>query len=140
MVVSFKVLFILVLYIYCSVHSSNRTFFRYSTMSRRFRLSSSERIDIVKWYAVYQNAAEVARQFQHHYERAPPTRESILDITRRFEACQSSCVKELVDQYRKDYNFAKTWRVNTLSIFCETFCNKNTSKMSIFLCAISFFC
>jgi transposase len=54
-------------------------------MSRRFRLSSSERIDIVKWYAVYQNAAEVARQFQHHYERAPPTRESILDITRKFD-------------------------------------------------------
>ena len=85
MVVSFMVLFILVLYIYCSVHSSNRTYFRYSTTSRRFRLSSSERIDIVKWYAVYQNAAEVARQFQHHCERAPPTRESILDITRKFD-------------------------------------------------------
>jgi transposase len=79
------VLFILVLYIYCSVHSSKRTFFRYSTMSRRFRLSSSERINIVKWYAAYQSAAEVARRFQHHYERAPPTRESILDITRKFD-------------------------------------------------------
>jgi transposase len=54
-------------------------------MSQRFRLSSSERIDIVKWYAVYQNAAEVARQFQHHYERAPTTRESILDIARKFD-------------------------------------------------------
>ena len=79
------VLFILVLYIYCFVHSSNRTFFRYFTMSSRFRLSSSERIDIVKWYAAYQNAAEVARQFQHRYGRAPPTRQNILDIARKFD-------------------------------------------------------
>ena len=54
-------------------------------MSSRFRLSSSERIDIVKWYAAYQNAAEVARQFQHHYGRAPPTRQNILDIARKFD-------------------------------------------------------
>ena len=85
MVVSFIVLFNLVPYIYSSVHSFNRVFFRYSTMSRRFRLSSSERIDIVNWYAVYQNAAEVARQFQHRYARAPPTQESILDIARKFD-------------------------------------------------------
>jgi hypothetical protein len=52
-------------------------------MSSRVRLSSSERIDIVKWYAAYQNAAEVARQFQHHYGRAPPTRQSILDMIHR---------------------------------------------------------
>ena len=37
------------------------------------------------WYAVYQNTAEVAHQFQHRYERAPPTRESILDIARKFD-------------------------------------------------------
>ena len=93
------VLFILVLYIYCSMHNSNRTYFRYSTMSRRFRLSSSERIDIVKWYAVYQNAAEIARQFQHHYGRAPPTRESILDITRKFD--ETGSVQDLSIGWRK---------------------------------------
>ncbi len=55
------------------------------SMSGSFRLSSSERIEIVKWYAIYQNAAEVARQFQHHYDRSPPTRENILNIVRKFD-------------------------------------------------------
>jgi hypothetical protein len=49
-------------------------------MSDRSRLSKSERIEIVKWYAIYQNAAEVARQFQGQYNRTHPARNSILGI------------------------------------------------------------
>lgn len=54
-------------------------------MSSRSRLSKLERIEIVKWYAVHQNAAEVARQFQDHYNRTPPARDSILDLVRKFD-------------------------------------------------------
>jgi transposase len=54
-------------------------------MSGSFRLSSSERIEVVKWYAIYQNAAEVARQFQHRFDRRPPTRKAILDLVRKFD-------------------------------------------------------
>jgi transposase len=53
-------------------------------MSESFRLFSPERIEIVKWYAKYQNAAEVARQFEQHYDRSPPTRKTILNIARKF--------------------------------------------------------
>lgn len=54
-------------------------------MSGRSRLSKSERIEIVKWYAIYQNAGEVAPQFQNHYNRTPPARNSILDLVRKFD-------------------------------------------------------
>ena len=46
-------------------------------MSHRSRLSMSERVEIVKWYAIHQNAAEVALQFQKHYNRTPPARNSM---------------------------------------------------------------
>jgi hypothetical protein len=39
----------------------------------------------VKWYAIYQNAAEVVRQFQHRFDREPPTRKAILDLVRKFD-------------------------------------------------------
>jgi transposase len=54
-------------------------------MSVNFRLSTSERIEIVKWYAIYQNAAEVARQFQHRYDRTPPARKNILNLIQKFD-------------------------------------------------------
>jgi len=54
-------------------------------MSGSFHLSSSERIEIVKWYAIHQNAGEVARQFQHRYDRVPPSRKLILNLVRKFD-------------------------------------------------------
>ncbi|CAF4436397.1 unnamed protein product [Rotaria socialis] len=54
-------------------------------MSGSFRLSSSERIEVVKWYAIYQNAAEFVRQFPHRFDRDPPTRKVILDLVRKFD-------------------------------------------------------
>lgn len=41
-------------------------------MSGSFRLSSSERIEVV-------------RQFQHRFDREPPTRKAILDLVRKFD-------------------------------------------------------
>jgi len=54
-------------------------------MSERSRLSTAERIEIVKWYAIHQNAAEVARQFQNHYDRTPRARNNILSLVRKFD-------------------------------------------------------
>ncbi|CAF0945368.1 unnamed protein product [Rotaria sordida] len=54
-------------------------------MSESSRLSTSERIEIVKWYAMYQNAGEIARQFQQCYDRTPPTRKNILNLVRKFD-------------------------------------------------------
>ncbi|CAF3839089.1 unnamed protein product [Rotaria sp. Silwood1] len=54
-------------------------------MSKSFRLSSSEKIEIVKWYAIYQNASEVARQFQNHFNRTPPTSKNILSLVQKFD-------------------------------------------------------
>ncbi|CAF3960553.1 unnamed protein product, partial [Rotaria sp. Silwood1] len=54
-------------------------------MSGSFRLSSPERNEVVKWYAIYQNAVKVAREFQHRFDRSPPTRKAILDLLRRFD-------------------------------------------------------
>ncbi|CAF4045863.1 unnamed protein product [Rotaria sordida] len=54
-------------------------------MSESSRLSTSERIEIVKWYTMYQNAGEVARQFQQCYDRTPPTRKNILNRVRKFD-------------------------------------------------------
>ncbi|CAF1447532.1 unnamed protein product [Adineta ricciae] len=54
-----------------------------STMSI-FR-GNAERIEIVKRYAIHQNAAEVARQFQDRYDRAPPARNNILNLVRKFD-------------------------------------------------------
>ncbi|CAF3259642.1 unnamed protein product [Rotaria sp. Silwood2] len=54
-------------------------------MSESSRLSTSERIEILKWYAMYQNAAEVAHQFQQCYDRIPPTRKYILNLVRKFD-------------------------------------------------------
>jgi transposase len=59
------------------------------TMSGSFRLSSSERINVVKWYAQYENAGEVARQFEEHYNRSPPTRKTILTIARKFDETET---------------------------------------------------
>ena len=61
-------------------------------------------------------------------------------LSRRYEACQWNCVKELVNQYLKRLQLCKDLGVNTLSTFCEAFCDKNTSQRCIFLCAIFFFC
>ncbi|CAF2853333.1 unnamed protein product [Rotaria sp. Silwood2] len=58
-------------------------------MSESFRLSTSERIEIVKWYAMYQNAGEVAHQFQQCYDRTPPTRKNILNLIQKFEETES---------------------------------------------------
>jgi transposase len=61
-------------------------FFRFfSITSESFHLSSSEKIEIVKWYAIYHNAAEVARQFQYRYDQIPPSRKHILDLVRKFD-------------------------------------------------------
>ncbi|CAF1470320.1 unnamed protein product [Rotaria sordida] len=54
-------------------------------MSESSRLSTFERIEIVKWYAMYQNAGEIARQFQQCYDRTPPTRKNILNLVRKFD-------------------------------------------------------
>ncbi|CAF4364006.1 unnamed protein product, partial [Rotaria sordida] len=54
-------------------------------MSESSHLSTSERIEIVKWYAMYQNAGEVARQFQQCYDRTLPTRKNILNHVRKFD-------------------------------------------------------
>ncbi len=48
-------------------------------------MSSSERIEIAKWYAIHQNAAEVTRQFQYRYDRTPPSRKHILNLVRKFD-------------------------------------------------------
>ncbi|CAF2547727.1 unnamed protein product [Rotaria sp. Silwood2] len=54
-------------------------------MSKNFRLSSPEKIEIVKWYAVYQNATEVARQFQNRFDRTPPISKNILSLVGKFD-------------------------------------------------------
>lgn len=54
-------------------------------MSERSRLSTAERIQIVKWYAIHENASEVARQFQAHYDQNPPTRTNILNLVKKFD-------------------------------------------------------
>ncbi len=58
-------------------------------MSRRSRLSLSERIEIIKWHASYQNAAEVARQFHYRYGRTPPhckKKHRIINLLRVYES------------------------------------------------------
>ncbi|CAF3086232.1 unnamed protein product [Rotaria sp. Silwood2] len=52
-------------------------------MSESSRLSTSERIKIVKWYAMYQNESKVVRQFQQCYDRTPPTRKCILNLIQK---------------------------------------------------------
>ncbi|CAF2800673.1 unnamed protein product [Rotaria sp. Silwood2] len=59
-------------------------------MSGDFHLSSSERIEIVKWYAIHENAAEVARQFQYRYDQTPPSRKHILNLVRKFDETGSA--------------------------------------------------
>ena len=54
-------------------------------MSGSFRLSSSEKTEVLKRYAIYQNAAEVVRHIQHRFNRKPPTRKAILDLARKFD-------------------------------------------------------
>jgi hypothetical protein len=54
-------------------------------MSKSFRLSLREKIEIVKWYAIYKNAAEVARPFQNRFDRIPPTSKNILSLVRKFD-------------------------------------------------------
>ncbi|CAF4703772.1 unnamed protein product, partial [Rotaria sp. Silwood2] len=51
-------------------------------MSKNFRLWLREQTEIVKWYAVYQNATEVGRQFQNRFDRTPPTAKNILSLVR----------------------------------------------------------
>ncbi len=51
---------------------------------KRSRLSISERIEIVKWYAIHKNADEVARQFQTHYDQIPPIQTNILNVVQKF--------------------------------------------------------
>ncbi|CAF1181480.1 unnamed protein product, partial [Rotaria sordida] len=51
-------------------------------MSKSFRLSLREKTEIMKWYAIHQNAAEVARQFQNRFDRTPPTSKNILSLIR----------------------------------------------------------
>ncbi len=61
------------------------TFFHiFFTMSKTVRLSLHEKIEIVKWYAIHENAAEVARQFQNRFDRTPPTSKNILNLVRKF--------------------------------------------------------
>ena len=52
-------------------------------MSERCRLSTSERIEIVKCHTIYQNAGEVAHQFQDHYDRTFPIRTNILNLIQK---------------------------------------------------------
>jgi hypothetical protein len=54
-------------------------------MSKSFRLSLHEKTEIVKWYAIYQNAAEAARQFQNCFDRTLPTSKNILSLVGKFD-------------------------------------------------------
>ncbi|CAF1341114.1 unnamed protein product [Rotaria sp. Silwood1] len=54
-------------------------------MSESSHVSTSERIEIVKWYAMYQNSGEIARQFQQCYDQTPPTPKNILNRVRKFD-------------------------------------------------------
>jgi transposase len=54
-------------------------------MSKSFRLSLREKTEIVKSYAIHQNAAKVARQFQNCFDRTPPTSKNILSLVRKFD-------------------------------------------------------
>lgn len=54
-------------------------------MSNSFRLSLREKTEIVKWYAIYQNATEVARQYQYYFDRTPPTAKNILNLVQKFD-------------------------------------------------------
>ena len=54
-------------------------------MSESFRLSLREKTEIVKWYAINQNAAEVAHQFQNYFDQTPPTSKNILSFVRKFD-------------------------------------------------------
>ena len=54
-------------------------------MSGNFRLSLCEKTEIVKWYAIYQNAAEVARQFHSCFDRTPPATKTILNLVKKFD-------------------------------------------------------
>ncbi|CAF4249159.1 unnamed protein product, partial [Rotaria sordida] len=51
-------------------------------MSKSFRLSLREKTEIVKWYVIYQNTAEVARQFQNRFDHISPTSKNILSLVR----------------------------------------------------------
>lgn len=54
-------------------------------MSGSFRLSLREKTEMVKWHAIYQNAAEVARQFHSYFNRTPPARKTILSLVKKFD-------------------------------------------------------
>ena len=54
-------------------------------MSGSFRLSVREKTEIVKWYAIYQNAPEVARQFHQCFGRTPPTSKNIWSLVKKFD-------------------------------------------------------
>ena len=41
--------------------------------------------EIVKWYAIYQNATEVARQFHSCFGRTPPATKNILSLVKMFD-------------------------------------------------------
>ncbi|CAF3651752.1 unnamed protein product [Rotaria sp. Silwood1] len=69
-------------------------------MSKSFRLSSSEKIEAVKWYAIYQHASEVARQFQNHFNRTSPTPKDILSLVQKFDEIGSVADKPRSDRLR----------------------------------------
>ena len=54
-------------------------------MSGSFRLSVREKNEIVKCYAIYQTAVEVARQFHKCFDRTPPTSKSLLSLVKKFD-------------------------------------------------------
>ncbi|CAF4359983.1 unnamed protein product [Rotaria sp. Silwood2] len=59
-------------------------------MSESSRLSTSERIEIVKWYTMYQKPGKVVRQFQQRYDRTPPpARKNIFNLVRKFDKTKS---------------------------------------------------
>lgn len=58
-------------------------------MSGSFRLSVREKTEIVKWYAIYQNAAKVARQFHQCFGRTPRTSKNMLSLVKKFDETES---------------------------------------------------
>jgi len=60
-------------------------------MADRSRIGIKERIQIVKWFAIFNNAAEVARQYQKVYRCLPPTRTNILNLVKKFDETGSVC-------------------------------------------------
>ena len=80
-----RLVYFSVLFTFYVVYIALIFFHIFLIMSKSFRLSSSEKIEIVKWYAIYQNASEVARQFQNHFNRTPPTSKNILSLVQKFD-------------------------------------------------------